>query len=77
MFLYIYNIRLRKILGLPAGKGRGESYANTIPEMAPRTEREGGSPVKSNPEKTRISTCFGAFLTSSIRKVENLSKCSL
>ena len=32
---------------LPAGGGESYADANTIPGMAPSTEREGGSPVKT------------------------------
>ena len=45
--------RLGKIPGLPAGGGRksyADAYASadTIPEMALCTEREGGSPANKN-----------------------------
>ena len=46
MFLHIQAVGLGKILGLPAGGMVGKSYTDTIPEMAPSTEREGKSPAK-------------------------------
>ena len=47
------DARLRKIPSHPAG---GESYADTIPEMALSTEREGGSPAKKISTVTLISS---------------------
>ena len=46
-----YDGNIKKCL--PAGRdGGGESYADRIPEMAPSTKREGGSPLSRHFRKS-------------------------
>ena len=47
---------------------RGESYADTIPEMAPSTEREGGSPAKNNDNNNNDNNRRAVLQTATSRK---------
>ena len=47
--------------------GGGESYADTIPEMAPSTEKEGGSPAKKTHEK--VDRKFQKLIDSILREI--------
>ena len=49
---YERKMKNRKIPGLPTGGGK--SYGDTIPEMAPSTEREDGSPTTMNLQKQKV-----------------------
>ena len=54
----IQAVGLRKIPGLPAGGGESYADADTIPQMAPSTEKEGGSPAN----RDHVSCLFSTYL---------------